>query len=234
MRAAIVGTTGVCDKIAVVEEKTFGGTGSGRKIRQPKQARSRATQARVVRATAALIEKQGYERTTMSDIAQEAGVGAGTLYHHFPDKHAILLEIIDEWGDWLTARRRSDLQLEAFIGDDPRGALAGILRRVYERLENGNWLYAEIFRLLDRDPDVRRRYEHLERAGAERLAAMIEFGQRRGSLRAEPDPTTASFLIINAIEVLVSHVVLLRRPGATADQLLDELVDMLCRYLVAD
>jgi AcrR family transcriptional regulator len=135
------------------------------RTREPQQARSRATRARVLRATSELIEKQGYERTSMAEIAQQAGIGTGTLYHHFGDKRAILLALIDEWGDHLAASRRTDLQLEAFMGGDPRAAVAGILKRVYERVQRGNWLYAEIFRLLDRDVEVRRRYEHLEHTG---------------------------------------------------------------------
>lgn len=204
------------------------------RTREPQQARSRATRARVLRATAELIEKQGYERTSMAEIAQQAGIGTGTLYHHFGDKRAILLELIDDWGDRLAASRRSDLQLESFMAGDPRAAVAGILRRVYERVRRGNSLYAEIFRLLDRDPEVRRRSQHMEHAGAELLAGLIEFGQKRGLLRRKPDPMTAAVLMINAIELLVGHVVRHERPGEDVERVLDELTDMLCRYLVED
>jgi AcrR family transcriptional regulator len=206
----------------------------GARTREPQQARSRATRARVLRATTELIQKQGYERTSMAEIAQQAGIGTGTLYHHFGDKRAILLELIDDWGDRLAASRRSDLQLEAFMGGDPRAAVAGILRRVYERVRVSNWLYAEIFRLLERDAEVRRRHEYVERAGAEILAGLIEFGQRRGLLRRKPDPATAGFLMINAIELLVGHVVRQERPASEVERVLDELTDMLCRYLVED
>ena len=120
------------------------------------------------------------------------------------------------------------------MGADPRAAVAGILRRVYERVRGSNWLYAEIFRLLDRDVEVRRRHEHVERAGAEILAGLIEFGQRRGLLRRKPDPATAAFLMINAIELLVGHVVRQDRPASDVERVLDELTDMLCRYLVED
>ena len=204
------------------------------RAREPQQARSRATRARVLRATSELIEKQGYERTSMAEIAAQAGIGTGTLYHHFGDKRAILLELIDEWGDRLAAGRRSDLKLEAFMARDPRAAVAGILRRVYERVQRGNWLYAEIFRLLDRDAEVRRRYQHLEQAGAELLAGMIEFGQRRGLLRRTPDPMTAGFLMLNAIELLVGHLVRHERPENDVERVLEELTDMLSRYLVED
>jgi AcrR family transcriptional regulator len=204
----------------------------GPRSREPQQARSRATHARILRAASELIEKQGYESTSMAEIAEQAEIGTGTLYHHFPDKRAILLELIDAWGDRIAQERRSDLDLETFFGADPRVALAGILRRVYQRLRNGNWLYAEIFRLLPHNEEVRRRYRHLEQAGAEYLAAVLEFGQRRGLLRSRPDPMTAAFLIINAIELVTGHVLVLRRSGSDVDRIIDEATDMLCRYLV--
>lgn len=42
------------------------------------------TRNRIVQATFALHGEQGIAATTMSQIAQRAGVGIGTVYHHFP------------------------------------------------------------------------------------------------------------------------------------------------------
>jgi AcrR family transcriptional regulator len=201
---------------------------------EPQQARSRATHARILSAASDLIEKRGYEQTSMAEIAEYAEIGSGTLYHHFPDKRAILLQLIDDWSERMAQERRSDLELDAFLGNDPRAAIAGILRRVHERLRNGNWLYAEIFRLLPRDAEVSLRYRRLEQAGVEYLAAIVEFGQRRGVMRARPHPMTAALLIVNAIEMVTGHVLLLRRPVAEVDRILDEATDMLTRYLVKD
>jgi AcrR family transcriptional regulator len=205
------------------------------KKREPQQARSRATRSQVIQATADLIEKQGYERTSMTEIAAQAGIGIGTLYHHFPDQRSILLELIDEWSERIAAGRRSIVQLEALIkGGEARAAVASILRRTYELLQRQHWIHAEIFRLLDRDEEVRRRYQNLERVNAERFAAMIEFGQERGVLRREPDPLIASFLMLNTLELLMSHVLRMQPMGTDPERMLQEMTDMLCRYLVQD
>jgi hypothetical protein len=45
---------------------------------------------------------------------------------------------------------------------------------------------------------------------------------------------TAGFLMLNAIELLVGHVVRNERPASDVERVLDELTDMLCRYLVED
>jgi len=42
------------------------------------------TRRRLVEATFALHGEQGIAATTMKQIAERAGVGVGTVYHHFP------------------------------------------------------------------------------------------------------------------------------------------------------
>jgi AcrR family transcriptional regulator len=207
---------------------------AGRSSHPPQQVRSRATRARILRTSSALIAKQGYERTSMAEIAAEAGVGAGTLYRYFPDKRALLLELVDQWCDQLANEHRSDPELERIFAAAPRDVVAGVLRRVHGRLQHGNWLYAEIFRLLPRDAEVRHRYQQLKQAGAEHLAKLFEFGQQRGLLRRAPDPTAAAFLMIHTIELLAGHMLALRRPLSDVDRILGEATDMLCRYLAED
>ena len=63
------------------------------------QPRGRVTRTRVLRAAEQLFTRQGFADTTVSEVARRASVGVGTLYHHFPDKRAILLDLIDDWGE---------------------------------------------------------------------------------------------------------------------------------------
>jgi AcrR family transcriptional regulator len=43
-----------------------------------------------------LFIKQGYTATPMRQIAETVGIGKATIYHHFPDKQAILLTLVEE------------------------------------------------------------------------------------------------------------------------------------------
>lgn len=49
---------------------------------------------RILRAAAALFHRQGFDRTTMQDIAREVGLTKGSLYHHIRGKQALLYEIL--------------------------------------------------------------------------------------------------------------------------------------------
>ena len=59
-----------------------------------------------------LFAAQGYAATSRADIANRAGVGMSTVYHHFPDQREMLVELIEEWGDDLPLRNQSALDIE--------------------------------------------------------------------------------------------------------------------------
>jgi AcrR family transcriptional regulator len=208
----------------------LGGLAPGRRP----QARGRATRSRILAAAQASLKQGGYDGTSMAGVAQRARVGVGTVYHHFPDKRSLLLELIDDWGDRLAARRQSDLDLERFVGGDPRAAIARWLRRAYERQRKEPSLYVVVLGLADRDPEVRRRFQRIEQAAVGRLREFIEFGQRRGLMRADADAASAAFLVQHAIDMAATQLLVREVTDPPHEAVLDELVDMICRYLLED
>lgn len=61
------------------------------------------TRTRILEAAQHLFARKGYDGTTTRDLAQAAGVAEGTLFRHFSNKKAILLEIATQgWIDILT------------------------------------------------------------------------------------------------------------------------------------
>jgi AcrR family transcriptional regulator len=58
---------------------------------------SDTTRSRAILATASrLFATRGYSRTTTAEIAREAGVAEGTLYHHFGSKDGVFLTLFDK------------------------------------------------------------------------------------------------------------------------------------------
>jgi AcrR family transcriptional regulator len=70
--------------------------------REEKSERSRRA---VLDAALQLFSHQGFQATSVRDIADRAGVSTGNLYHHFPDKEAIFHTLIDEYGALVDSRR---------------------------------------------------------------------------------------------------------------------------------
>ena len=198
------------------------------------QLRGQATRERVLTAAEALFRDAGYDSASMSDVAKSAGVGVGTLYHHFPDKRALLLELIDRIGDRVAVQRKSELALEAFLGDDPRAAISRWLQRAHARLRSRPSLYLVMLDLAARDAEVARRYRRVEEAAIERLADLIELAQRRGLARAGLDSGAAAFLVHHAVDMAAMQLFLRGQHAPDASKVLAELTDMICRYLLEE
>ncbi|AFY52958.1 transcriptional regulator [Rivularia sp. PCC 7116] len=61
------------------------------------------TRDRILQAAQKLFASQGFDGTTTRDLAQKAGVAEGTLFRHFSNKKAILVEVATAgWVDILT------------------------------------------------------------------------------------------------------------------------------------
>lgn len=52
------------------------------------------TRSAILQAASRLFARQGYAATSIRQIAEEAGIGKATIYHHFPDKQAVVLELL--------------------------------------------------------------------------------------------------------------------------------------------
>ncbi|MGJ3253714.1 MAG: TetR/AcrR family transcriptional regulator [Elainellaceae cyanobacterium] len=61
------------------------------------------TQARILKAAQRLFARQGYDGTTTRELAHAAGIAEGTLFRHFENKKAILVEVVTQgWVEILT------------------------------------------------------------------------------------------------------------------------------------
>ena len=198
------------------------------------QARAIATRRRVLDAAELLFSRGGYEPTTMSDVAQRAGVGVGTLYHHFPDKRALLLALIDDWGDREIERARGGLGVEWLLSESPRTGFAEHLRASYERLRREGSFYLVLLELAERDGEVRARLDRITQIGIERMRDLFALGQQRGIVRAELDPLAAAFLLRRSIEVAAREVFVHRMTEPAPERVLTELIDMFHRYVFAE
>lgn len=73
-----------------------------------------AREQRILDAAVALMLRQGYDKTTMSDIAEEAGVGRGVLYLHFQSKERLFEALLSRevlhygqaWAEYLETDSR--------------------------------------------------------------------------------------------------------------------------------
>ena len=141
----------------------------------------------IVETTAALVGERGLLEVTMSEIAEETGIGRATLYKYFPDVQSILLA-------WHDRKITGHLAQLADVRD--RGDTAG------ERLERVLETYALLSRhadhdrglmeLLHRDPAIGRAHRQLHKMITHLVAEAAEAGEVRDDV---PPDELASYCI---------------------------------------
>src|SRR6476661_6142050 len=69
----------------------------------PRRGRPGYDQETVLRRAIEVFNRQGYEGTSMGDLARELGLTKSAIYHHVPSKEALLAAALDEALDGLSA-----------------------------------------------------------------------------------------------------------------------------------
>ncbi|MDX6233309.1 MAG: hypothetical protein QOH68_2324 [Nocardioidaceae bacterium] len=106
------------------------------------------TRLRITEATMRLHEQVGPAATTVSAIAEEAGVTRLTVYRHFPDDTALVIACS---GHWRALYPRPDTSLWASIGD-PVERLRTALSETYTWSRDAAPMMTKIYRDLDAMP----------------------------------------------------------------------------------
>ena len=112
------------------------------------------TRTRILQAAQRLFAAKGFEGTTTRDLAQTAGVAEGTLFRHFANKKAILVEVATSgWVDILT-----DLLTELSEMGSYK-AIAQVMRRRMWNLQKNADIMRVCFMEVQFHPDLRDRIQ---------------------------------------------------------------------------
>jgi AcrR family transcriptional regulator len=93
---------------------------------RPLRADARRNREKIVNAARAIVAEQG-EAAQIDDVARKAGVGVGTVYRHFPNKDALMGELLRMCVKDCTAVTRAAAEIE-----DPWAAFAQMVRGACE------------------------------------------------------------------------------------------------------
>ncbi|WP_248960377.1 TetR/AcrR family transcriptional regulator [Sphaerisporangium perillae] len=195
--------------------------GDSRAKRQGTPRRASATgpaserREHLVKLAAELFARKGFQATTVRQIADEAGILSGSLYHHFDSKETIVDEVLSTFLEDLIGRYRKVLEREGEA--DARAILSEMVRIGFGTLEphraaitvmQNDWNY---LRSLPGD-----RFDYLIQAEdeVERMwIGQIKRGQADGQFRTDIDPKLTYRMIRDSIWVAVRWF----RPGGRLD-----------------
>jgi AcrR family transcriptional regulator len=157
----------------------------------------------ILAAAVRVFARKGYHTCRVGDIAEEAGVAHGLLYHYFRSKDDVLECVFREtWADIVGAARRVEET------DEPaRDRLTGIAKILLRAWKRDPELVTVVVREGLRSPDLQRRVAEIREAfkAIERIVAR---GQEEGEFRADVDPRLASVVFYGALEEILTGWVL--------------------------
>jgi AcrR family transcriptional regulator len=132
------------------------------------EAHRRGVTDAILDTTARLVFAHGLRTVTMSQIAEQAGIGRATLYKYFPDVEAIL----HAWHGRQIAGHLEQLRAARDATDDPAGRLTAVLEAyALTRYESRGQHEPELARLLHHDEQVARAHRQLRELLREVIAA---------------------------------------------------------------
>jgi len=176
----------------------------------------------ILDAAIRVFARQGFHATRVSDIADEAGVAYGLVYHYFSSKDEVLNELfIERWSLLLAAIEEADR-----TGADPRQKLGAVARFIFDSYRHDPELMKVIIVEVTRAAnsfgqthlaEIRRAYES--------IAKIVADGQKEGAFRTDISPLFASMTFYGAVEQLLSGWIFDVIP--TSESAFDEAKDLL-------
>ena len=152
------------------------------------------TRILIVDAADRLLERHGYHRITMEDIAQEAGVGRRTVYVHFRSREDVCLACADRIIDALHLAMQVIAESAGSPTDQLREMLQTRVLFMFDRAQDNYQKYIDLFVAI-RPAYLARREQYIE-TEALRLREVITEGIRAREFATDNVPLTAQSLIL--------------------------------------
>ncbi len=157
----------------------------------------------ILDAAVRVFAHKGFHTSRVGDIANEAGVAHGLLYHYFSSKDEVLETIFRENWSVLVERIRAVED----SGEPAREQLrhvAAILLRTWRHQPD---VVRVVVREIARSPEIQGRISELVKP-IDSIRRIIEQGQAGGELRAELNPRLAAVMFYGAVDEILTAWVL--------------------------
>ncbi|HEY8108238.1 MAG TPA: TetR/AcrR family transcriptional regulator [Gaiellaceae bacterium] len=163
-------------------------------------------------AAVRVFARKGFHASRVGDIAEEAGVAHGLLYHYFESKDQVLEAVFHENWSVLLARIERVEETDEPAAEQLRHIAAIVLR---------TWLHVPdvvrvVIREFGRSPELTERIGELSQP-RQAIQRVIARGIERGEFRQDIDPRFAATVVYGSIDELLTVWVLGRLPDGEED-----------------
>lgn len=194
--------------------------------RKPRQVRAELTRERILTAAAHVFAEYGYAAGTTNRIAERARISIGSLYQYFPNKDAILAELVVrhiDRGAWQDTDRL----------DLSPGTLKTVVRALVRDAIDHHRDDPQLLRIMIEEAAFSKDVvDTIDRHGRQRVAQVRDVLARHPDVHVR-DLGLAAELIVTTVE-MNTHKLMADPRTTSVDGFEDELVDLVTRYLRGD
>ena len=168
----------------------------------------------ILAAATRVFARKGFHGARVGDIAAEAGVAHGLLYHYFKAKDELLETIFrDTWTQML--ERISEVETSEESSREQVRRVAALVLRAWNRDPD---LVRLLVREITRSPHLQEEVDEIRHA-FDALERIIRRGQERGDFRRDLDPRVSAYVFYGALEEVLTGWVMGGLPAREEDVL---------------
>lgn len=174
--------------------------------------------SKIIATAEKLFSEKGYDRVSMREIAETAGISKGLIYYHFKDKEALYTELAREGIEALG----SQLSQAIAVGKTPKEKIRIYIRNFYELVSSKEQLIKILARELTNEEGEVSGYI-LKQADEmiSKLASIVQEGVNNGDFRSV-DPRLTAVSLFGLAVAFVSEKMLFGA-AASAEKLSEHL-----------
>ncbi len=149
---------------------------------------------RIVESAMEQIERYGFRKFTIDEIARDLGISKKTVYKHFVSKSDLISAVVDSFLDWAREKHLEALKVEG-------GVLAQLNAFVINPShdEVPTWLVAELQQYL---PEEWKKISLFKQFNRDQIVKLLEQGIQQGLFRSDIHPALIELIYENAIETI--------------------------------
>jgi AcrR family transcriptional regulator len=194
--------------------------------KQATQARAQATVDVILKATARILVRDGYDRASTNKIAVAAGVSIGSLYQYFPSKEALVAALVDRHiGEMVELVRR---EIPILIALPLRQAIERAVRMMVAAHSVDPKLHKV---LVEQVPRIGR-LEHVEHVEREMIGLARVYLEAKREEISVTNLDLSAYIVVGMIESL-THAAVLTRPELLGEPFISEVTRAVVNYLEA-
>ena len=149
----------------------------------------------ILDAAERLLTRYGYGKMTMSDLAEEAGIGVGTTYLHFPGKAEVALAVVTRANLRVVEEQRRIAASGGPAEDRLRDVLTQRVLIRFERLQQQKHSLAELRTAIERQKGLREQGVLWREQETQIVLDLLTEGTERGELEVDDPASTADAML---------------------------------------